>query len=62
MWLTESGRQRELIEKYLVRNSAHTPKPEKMFEELWRKRIAYVQRRRGKPPRLVFVKEPIWAP
>lgn len=55
--LTQRARRRELVRHYLETRSAHTPTPEKMFEALYRKRIAYVQRRRGKPPVLIFVKD-----
>lgn len=55
--LLQLKRRRDLFQRHLITGSAHTPKPEKMFDGLYRKGIAYVQRRRGKPPLLVFVKD-----
>lgn len=54
---TQRARRQEMMERYLIKNSKRTPKPEKMFEQLWRDGVAYVKRRRGKPPILVFVKD-----
>lgn len=55
--MIQAKRRRNMFKHYLVTNSAHTPTPERMFEALYRKGVAYVQRRRGKPPLLVFVKD-----
>lgn len=53
----QRSRRLALVRDLMITRSAHTPTPEKMFESLWRQKIAYVQRRRGKPPLLVFLKE-----
>ena len=54
---TQSQRRLELFNYYLITESAHTPKPEKMFEKLHQEKIAYVKRRPFKPPVLVFLKD-----
>lgn len=54
--LLQLKRRRDLFEHHLITHSKRTPRPEKMFDALYRQGIAYVQRRRGKPPILVFVR------
>lgn len=53
----QAATRRALVNEYLIVKSAHTPKPEKMFEALIRKGIVSIRRRRGKPPLLVFEKD-----
>lgn len=53
-WAVRRNR-RAMIEHYQIKDSAHTPKPEKMFEVLIRNGVMRIERRRFKPPRIIWL-------
>lgn len=59
MWTPNFQRVRrvELFRYYLMTRQKRTPTPEHMFRTLIKRGTARIQRRRGKPPLLVFLKD-----
>jgi len=53
--LTQRLSQRDMIRKRSIRHSAHTPKPEEMYKDLIKAGLVKIERRRGKPPKIIWL-------
>lgn len=53
--LTQRLGRREMIRNRTFRHSAHMPKPEEAYRDLIKAGLVKIERRRGKPPRIIWL-------
>lgn len=53
--LTQRLGRREMQRNRIPRHSARTPKPEEAYRDLIKAGLVKIERRRGKPPRIIWL-------